>query len=305
VRQVAATPVPDASRAVQPAEAGFAAGSGVRIAYEVFGAGEPTLVFLPSAPIIHSRQWKAQVPYFSRRHKVVSFDGRGNGRSDRPTDPDAYAVDRVLDDINAVLDATATERAVLVGLCGDAVWPAIRYSVREPERVLGIVAFAVGVPLLTPPHPHRVRWSFEDELPTDEGWAKLNRHYWRRDYAGFAEFFFGEVCSDPHSTKVIDDVVGWALDGSVDAMLADAAAPSSLTLEAVEATCHAVGCPMLIVHGTNDACQPVARARRLAEITGAHLVEVRGAGHLIPARYPVLANRLIHEFVRGLEGGAS
>ena len=57
---------------------------------EVFGVGEPTLVLVPSNPIVDSRQWKAQVPYLSRHYRVVTFDGRGNGRSDRPADPAAY-----------------------------------------------------------------------------------------------------------------------------------------------------------------------------------------------------------------------
>ena len=57
---------------------------GVGIAYEVFGPGDPTIVLLPSAAIIHSRQWKGQVAYLSRRYRVVTYDGRGNGRSDRP-----------------------------------------------------------------------------------------------------------------------------------------------------------------------------------------------------------------------------
>ena len=47
--------------------------------------------------------------------------------------------------------------------------------------------------------------SFTEPLPTDEGWAKQNRHYWQRDYPGFLEFFFGEAFSEPHSTKQIED----------------------------------------------------------------------------------------------------
>ena len=59
---------------------------------------------------------------------------------------------------------------------------------------------------------------------------------------------------------------------------------------------------MLLVHGTEDQCQPIAKAYRLAELTGAPLVIVDGANHLIPGRHPVLANLLIRDFVRSSEG---
>ncbi len=288
-------------RAVEPAETGgVTAPDGVRIVYDVFGAGEPTIVLLPSTPIVHSRQWKGQVPYLSRRHRVVAFDGRGNGRSDRPTDPDAYRDASMVGDIERVMDATDTAAAILVGLCGDGVWRAIELAAAKPERVLGIVAFAAGVPLLSPPHPWKVQWSFEDELPTDEGWAKVNRHYFRRDYPGFARFFFGAITSEPHSTKQIDDAVEWAVDGSAEAMIADIELTQGWDLATVEATCRAVRCPMLLVHGSEDHCQPVARSQRLAELTGAPLVVVDGADHMVPGRHPVLANLLIRDFIRSL-----
>ena len=270
---------------------------GVRLAFDVYGSGEPTLVLLPSAPIIHSRQWKGQVHFLSRRYRVVTFDGRGNGRSDRPTEPDAYRDERFDGDLEAVMDATATARAVLVGLCSDGVWRSIRLAASTPERVEGIVAFAVGVPRLSKPHPHYLEWSFGDELRTDDGWAKLNRHYWRRDYAGFARFFFGEMTSEPHSTKALEDAVGWAVDGSVEAMIAEAHVEFTMDRAAVEAVCSSVTCPMLLVHGTEDSCQPLARAERLSELTGATLVVVEGADHMIPGRHPVLANLLIRDFV--------
>jgi pimeloyl-ACP methyl ester carboxylesterase len=293
-------------RAVEPAETGFAtAPDGVRIAYEVVGAVEPTLVFLPSTPIVHSRQWKGQVPYLSRGHRVVTFDGRGNGRSDRPTSPDAYREECMVGDIERVMDDTGTDAAILIGLCGDGVWRAVQFAAAKPERCLGIVAFAAGVPLLSPPHPWKVQWSFEDELPTDEGWAKVNRHYFQRDYPGFARFFFEQITSEPHSTKQIEDAIEWAVDGSVDAMIADyEVPPQGWDLATVEATCRAVRAPMLIVHGSEDTCQPIARSRRLAELTGAQLVEVEGADHMIPGRHPVLANLLIRDFVRSLSGSA-
>jgi pimeloyl-ACP methyl ester carboxylesterase len=294
----------DSGRARLPDMSGMAVASdGVRIAYDVYGRGSPTLVLLPSAPIIHSRQWKGQVPYLSRSYRVVTYDGRGNGRSDRPTDPASYHDDRYVGDLEAVMDATGTHRAVLVGLCGDGVWRSIRFAAREPGRVLGIVAFAVGVPRLGPAQPHYVSAaaSFDEELPTTEGWAKYNRHHWERDYPDFARFFFDQMTTEPHSTKAREDAAGWAVDGSVGAMLADAEVDFPFDLEAIEGICRSVSCPMLLVHGTEDRCQPIERARRLAEITGAPLVVVEGANHMIPGRHPVLANLLIRDFVRSLK----
>jgi pimeloyl-ACP methyl ester carboxylesterase len=295
----------DATPARLPDGSGHATASdGVRLAFDVYGSGERTLVLLPSAPIIHSRQWKAQIHFLSRQWRVVTFDGRGNGRSDRPTVPGAYADDRMVADIVTVMDATETAHAVMVGLCGDGVWRSIRLAAEQPERVDGIVAFAVGVPYLSPPQPHYANMAFEDEGAADEGWARFNRHSWRRDYPGFARFFFEQMTTEPHSTKAVEDAAGWAVEGSVDAMLADHEVDFPLDLEAVEAMCRQVRCPMLLVHGTDDQCQPIARAHRLAEITGAPLVVVEGANHMIPGRHPVLANLLIRDFVRSLERDA-
>ena len=69
-----------------PGRAGYVERDGVRIYYEVYGAGEPTVLLLPTWSIIHSRHWKMQIPYLARHCRVLTFDGRGNGRSDRPRD---------------------------------------------------------------------------------------------------------------------------------------------------------------------------------------------------------------------------
>ena len=65
---------------------------------------------------------------------------------------------------------------------------------------------------LAPGHPERMRYPFEERHRTDEGWATLNWHYWLRDYPGFLEFFFGRMFTEPHSTKQIEDCVGWGLE---------------------------------------------------------------------------------------------
>ncbi len=216
--------------------------------------------------------------------------------------PEAFAGETLVDDIVAVMDATATPAAALVGLCADGVWPAIQLGVREPLRVLGIVAIAVGVPRLSPPHPYRLDHDFDAELPSYEGSsAKINRHDCRRDYGDFARFFFSAIATEPHSTKVIDDCVEWALERSVDSMIADAQAPPPPDAEAVEAMCRSLELPIVIVHGDRDHCQPIERAERLRELTGARLIVLRDADHMTPGRHPVAINLIIREFVASLE----
>jgi len=73
-------------RAREPDFEGFVDSDGVKIGYEVFGRGSPTLLLLPTWTIVHSRVWKMQVPYLADLFRVVTFDGPGNGRSDRSRD---------------------------------------------------------------------------------------------------------------------------------------------------------------------------------------------------------------------------
>ena len=78
------------TRARYPDRDGCIESGGVRVFYEVYGAGEPSVLLLPTWEIVHSRAWKCQVPYFARHGRVVTFDRRGNGRSSRPREVPAY-----------------------------------------------------------------------------------------------------------------------------------------------------------------------------------------------------------------------
>jgi pimeloyl-ACP methyl ester carboxylesterase/predicted glycosyltransferase len=283
-------------RARYPDQEGFVERDDVRIFYEVFGEGEPTVFFLPTWSIVHSRIWKAQVPYLARHCRVITFDGRGNGRSSRPESAEAYSDREFVEDALAVMDATATVQAVLVSLSMGAYW-ALLLAAEHPERVTGAVFIGPSLPI-SPGHPQNIMYSFDEVLETDEGWARYNRHYWLKDYRGFLEFFMGQIFTEPHSTKQIEDAVGWGLETTPEVLIATKDAPLTVNRETVKEFIHHVQCPVLVIHGDEDAIIPHTRGAKLAEMTGGTLVTIEGGGHCLQSRDPVKVNLLLHDFVK-------
>ncbi|HEV3473622.1 MAG TPA: alpha/beta hydrolase, partial [Actinomycetota bacterium] len=282
-------------RARYPDHDGYVERAGVKIFYEVFGEGEPTVLLLPTWSIIHSRFWKMQIPYLARHCRVITFDGRGNGRSDRPTEPALYAETEFVADALAVMDATDTDSAVIACLSLGSQ-RALLLAAHHPDRVSGAVYIAPALPI-TPPHPERTVHSFDDQLPSDEGWAKYNRHYWVKDFRGFLEFFFTHCFTEPHSTKPVEDCVGWGLETTPETLIATILAPGLDDRDAVLAAATKVKCPVLVVHGDEDAISPHARGQALAEATGGRLVTLEGSGHIPLARDPVKVNVLLRDFI--------
>jgi pimeloyl-ACP methyl ester carboxylesterase/predicted glycosyltransferase len=285
-------------RARYPDAEGYVERDGVKIFYEVYGEEGPTIVLLPTWSIIHSRHWKGQIPYFARGHRVVTFDPRGNGRSDRPQDPLAYEEDEFAADAVAVMDETDTEKAMIVSLSKGAL-RALVLAAEHPDRVEGAVFIGPAVPL-TPPSSKRagIKETFWEELDSYEGWAKYNANYWVTNYRDFLEFFFSQMFSEPHSTKQIEDCVGWGLETTGEDLVIGEKAPR-FTRERCLELCARVRCPVLVIHGSDDEIIPHQRGEALAEATGGTLVTLAGAGHGPHARDPVKANLLIKEFVDG------
>ena len=286
------------TRARYPDDEGYVEREGVRVFYEVYGDGEPTVFLLPTWSIIHSRYWKMQIPYLARHFRVLTFDGRGNGKADRPSGIGAYTEWEFAEDSLAVMDATGTDTAVVVGFSCGALWGTV-LAADHPDRVLGAVFIGPSVPL-APGHPERNVHSFEDRLDTDHGWAKYNRHYWLEHYEEFLEYFFGKMFSEPHSTKQIEDCVAWGLEIPVEALIASNAALGLCSLERFRDMCARVRCPVLVLHGDEDAIRPLAQGAGLAEATGGRLVVLAGSGHGPQARDPVKVNLLMREFLESL-----
>jgi len=297
------------TRARYPDEDGFVERDGVRIHWERYGDGSPTFLLLPTWTIIHSRHWKAQIPYLARHFRVVTFDGRGNGRSDRPQVTAAYDSGAFIEDAVAVLDATRTDRAIVAGMSMGGGY-ALAIAALHPERVLGAVSVGAAAGF-RPPRPDGPDPAFEEPQPTEDGWARYNAHAWRRDWLGFVEWFFCQVYNEPHSTKQIEDTVVWGSATDAETMIiADRAPflrppsdwPRPPDEPWGESFARHVDCPFLVIHGTADLVVPVAIGQRMAASLRTELVELVGSGHNPLARDPVRINLLFADFARSITG---
>jgi pimeloyl-ACP methyl ester carboxylesterase/predicted glycosyltransferase len=291
---IAASPG-EQTRARCPDDQGYVERDGVRLFYEVYGEGEPTALLLPTWSIVHSRGWKFQIAYLARHCRVLTFDGRGNGRSDRPRGAAAYSIDEFAGDALAVMDATGTEHAALVALSCGALW-ATALAADHPERV-DRVAYVAPAVALAPGHPDREIHPFDESLATDEQWAKYNSHYWRRAYRQFLEFFFAQCFNEPHSTKQIEDCIGWGLETTPETLIDTTLGAGLKRHEPFAAACARVRCPTLVIHGDRDLIRPHAQGAALAEATRARLVTLEGSGHLPVGRDPVKVNLLLRHFI--------
>ena len=296
-----ATAPREQSRARYPDIEGVAERDGGRIGFEVYGAGDPPVMFVPPWAIVHSRIWKAQIPDFARRHRVIAWDVRGNGRSDRPTDPSVHGDAAIAKDLLAVLDASGTDSAVLVGL-SSAVVPQIIVAAEHPDRVLGLVLIGPSVPVGG--HLPERDVPFEDVLDSEQGWAKQNIHFWRRDFRAWLEFFFGQMFNEAHSTKQVEDAVGYGSTTDPETLGATMHA-TDVDRDTFLRLCASVRCPVLIIQGDRDAITGPSRGIELSRaIPQAQLEVLEGAGHGPNGRDPIRINLLIRAFIRDL-GGSS
>jgi pimeloyl-ACP methyl ester carboxylesterase/predicted glycosyltransferase len=276
-------------RARYPDREGVLEHRGVPIAWESYGDGERTVLFIPPWQIVHSRIWKAQIPYLARYFRVVTFDPPGNGRSGRPAT--GYDHDGLAAAIVALMDATDTSRASLVTLSRSA-WQGVILAAEHPERVERLVLTGCalddaprgGAAFHAPPGEHL------------QGWAKFNAGYWRVHYREFLEFFFAQVSNEPHSSKQREDGVAWGLETTPEILIATVDEGRCRT--PVAELLAAVRCPTLIVHGTEDRVRPIALSERAhAAIAGSTFVPMEGSGHTPNARDPVRYNLLLRDFL--------
>src|SRR5436190_1168641 len=156
---------------------------------------------------------------------------------------------------------------------------------------------------LIPPEIERPGLVWDEELESYEGWAKYNRHYWLHDWRDFLEFFVGEIFSEPHSAKQIEDSVAYGLDTTPEVIVvAQESSHNLVDRENAERMLRDLRCPVVVAHGTDDHIIPFERGVNVAALAGGDFVELRGSGHALQARQPVQIDLLLRELAERVGG---
>ena len=291
---------PEQTRARYPDESGYVERDGVAVFYEVYGSGEPTVLLLPTWSIIHSRHWKMQIPYLARHCRVVTFDGRGNGRSDRPTETDAYARARVRRRRarRAGRDRHgARRRSSSLSLGAQR---ALLLAAEHPERVAARRLHRPGAAARRRPRRERAVYSWEDEREHRRGLGEVQPPLLARATTAASSSSSSRRCS-PSRTRPSRSRTASA--GALETTPRDAHRHRRVgrrcrTRRARASWPGRVRCPVLVIHGRRRRDPPARLAgSRSPSRPAATLVPLEGSGHGPHARDPVKVNLLLRDFV--------
>ena len=249
----------------------------MNIVWEERGNGAPLLLI---QGLGYARwSWEPIVPALAERYRVLYFDNRGIGESDKPEGP--YTARMMADDALQVLDEAGVERAHVLGASlGGMI--AQEFAVAAPDRVDKLVLFCThpGVALGHPMPEATVQLFTEAASLAPE--VALRR---------FVENALGESPPD----GVADEIYRKRVENPLDPAGWQAQAAAGTTFAGVDGD---ITQPTLLISGTADNVVDDRNSDVLRElIPGAELVKLEGLGHLFFWEQPDAVVRIVSEFL--------
>ncbi|MER9429179.1 alpha/beta fold hydrolase [Mesorhizobium sp. C280B] len=272
---------------MRPIETRYALSGDVRIAYQVVGQGSLDLVFVPGFISNLDLHWEDEgytrlLKRLSAFSRLILFDKRGTGLSDRVDVHHLPSLETRMDDVRAVMDATGSGRAALLGASEGAPM-AMLFAATYPERTRALALYGG--------YAHFHKWVMPPE--------RLEA------FIATAETAWGTGATLPHfAPGRVDDprfATWWArferLSASPTAAIALARMNAAIDVRGVLA---AISAPTLLIHRRNDARVDPEASRFLArKIPNSRLVEVAGRDHPIWTGDVDRVADLIEEFLTG------
>jgi 3-oxoadipate enol-lactonase len=257
----------------------------IRLRYDVSGPADGQPLLMIQGLGADSRGWLAQRRHFARRYRVITFDNRGVGRSDKPAA--GYSMERMALDAVEVLDDAGIGSAHVMGASMGGILAQVM-AVRHPERVRSLVLACTAARH----HPWR------RELLAE--WAELVRSRGMRSFAGDnMRWLVG-----PRSLRRF-----WPAFNALSPVFMSA--PSHSFISQVEAILEmddsmrlllpTIEVPTLVIVGSQDILTPQCDSEEIAElIPHAELAVVRGGAHGFMVEAAGAFNRAVWSFLDGV-----
>jgi pimeloyl-ACP methyl ester carboxylesterase len=265
--------------------------NGIEIEYAEAGSGFPLVWVHEFAGSMES--WAAQVHFFARRYRVITYNARGYPPSEVPEQADAYSQDIAVEDLHGLLRHLGIEQAHVGGLSmGGST--TLHFGIRHPEMAKSLIIAAAGSGSTDP-----------DEARAD--WRALADRLLAEGAAGFSDYARGPTRVQLYRK----DPTG----GAEFATLLSQHSPlgSALTMRGVQAgrpplfvwqkEMEGLQVPALILTGDEDepCIEPSLFMKR--HIPHAGLVVFPQSGHAINLEEPDLFNRVCLDFLIAVEAG--
>jgi 3-oxoadipate enol-lactonase len=255
---------------------------GIRLHYEVHGRRNAPVVLMIQGLGADKHGWDMQRYVLASRYRVIAFDNRGAGRSDKPFGH--YSLEQMAEDAVSVLDHLEVESAHVVGASmGGAISQLVSLTHQHRVRSLTLVCTACQN------HPWRreliTEWA---ALATERGMGAMTREA--------ARWVIG-----PRSFRRLLPAFGWlgplAMGRPSHAFVAQVRALLN-TDESMADRLGEITVPALIVVGNQDILTPRADSEELADrLPNAELVVISGAAHGVMVEHATTFNRVLFEFL--------
>ena len=259
---------------------------GTRIHYEVTGKSGATPVLMIQGLGASKNAWNLQRISMATRFRIISFDNRGAGRSDKPTDP--FTLEQMADDALAVLNAAGVETAHIVG-----------------ASMGGVISQIVAVK-----YPHRVRsLTLVCTTCRNHPWRQELLQAWAKTAAEKGMIEVGKEAAQwvmsPRSFRRLVPAFTWmgplaalrprhSFVSQIDAILN--------TREDLVDQLSTISAPTMVIVGNQDILTPRGDSEEIAErIPNAELVIISGAAHGLMMEHSSTFNRILIEFLQRTE----
>ena len=242
---------------------------GTRIAYAAAGEGLP--IVKAANWVTHldhdwqSPAWRPWLTMLTHRHRLIRYDPRGVGLSDRENI--VFSFEKYIEDLEAVVDATGHEQFVLFGFAGGGAI-AVAYAARHPERVSQLVLYGSFI------RGRFARSTTPEQLEEEQTLLRLMEMGWGKDDASFRQLFVSQFLPDGTAEQF----------RSFSDMMRLSASPKNAAglmggwfAADVSSVAPQVRCPTLVLHPRGAVRVPFEEGRALAGLSpGARFVPLDG-----------------------------